>query len=186
MQKTSRLKKSSAFWTARSRIPNLIRITGPFCVEATIPTPVGWDKDDPSDDTEGDNGGSFLDRMLEILRRSPLLQLGAGKTVSAPQCPTTSQIIVAIRRGRVEGDARGGPIGFGDALDAADERNLGTLPFSQKPVALVFGPENGAISETLGFRGGPRGARQELHASLRDRLRYSAELDLLRKVESSQ
>lgn len=52
----------------------------------------------------------------------------------------------------VEGNGGGGPIGFGEGLQAADERNLGTLPFSQRPVALVFGPENGAISETLVFK----------------------------------
>ncbi len=127
------------------------RITGPFCVEATIPTPVGWDEDDPSGDTEGDNSGSFVDRMLEILRRSPVLQLGAGKSVTLRNIRPPAKSLSLSAEAVVNGDARVGPIGFGGALDAADERNLGTLPFSQRPVALVFGPENGAISETLVF-----------------------------------
>ncbi len=129
----------------------ITRVAGPFCVEATIPTPVGWDDGDTGADSEADDSGSFVDRMLEILRRSPVLQLGAGKTVTLRNVRPPAKSLSLSAEAVVEGDARGGPIGFGDALDAADERNLGTLPFSQRPVALVFGPENGAISETLVF-----------------------------------
>src|SRR6185295_6527434 len=37
------------------------------------------------------------------------------------------------------------------AIDAAHEANTGGLRFSQRPVAIVFGPENGAVSEKLVF-----------------------------------
>ena len=36
-----------------------------------------------------------------------------------------------------------------DAVEEADEKNLNKLALSQKPVALLFGPENGAVSEKL-------------------------------------
>ena len=132
-------------------ITNITRVAGPFCVEATIPTPVGWEDGDPDADSETDDSGSFVDRMLEILRRSPVLQLGAGKTVVLRNVRLPVKSLSLSAEAVVEGDARGGSIGFIDPLDAADERNLGTLPLTQKPVALVFGPENGAISETLVF-----------------------------------
>jgi adenine-specific DNA-methyltransferase len=38
-----------------------------------------------------------------------------------------------------------------DAFDEAVEQNAGLLPFSQKSVAIVFGPENGAVSQHLVF-----------------------------------
>src|SRR5205823_6559036 len=59
------------------------RITGPFCVEATIPTPVDWDADgEAGSGTEAEDYGSYLDRMLDVLRRAPVLQLGGGQTVT--------------------------------------------------------------------------------------------------------
>jgi adenine-specific DNA-methyltransferase len=106
---------------------NITRVSGPFCVEATIPTPVDWDQqDDTSGETEDDDTGSFVDRMLEILRRSPVLQLGAGKTVALRNVrPPTKSLSLSA--------------------EAVVENG------SEKPIALVFGPENGAISETLVF-----------------------------------
>ena len=45
------------------------------------------------------------------------------------------------------------------AIDAAHEANTGGFRFSQRPVAIVFGPENGAVSEKLVFE-----AAREAHA----------------------
>ena len=64
----------------RPEIDNKItRVSGPFCVEATIPTPVDFDG---TKDADSNDYGSFLGRMLEILRRAPVLQLGGGRTVT--------------------------------------------------------------------------------------------------------
>ena len=59
---------------------SITRVSGAFCFEATIPTPIDWE--------EGDEGagaveahGSFTDRMIEILRQSPVLRSG---NTSAP------------------------------------------------------------------------------------------------------
>jgi len=111
----------------RPEIDNKItRVTGPFCVEATIPTPVDWEGDGIEDSGAGtiEQHGSFIDRMLEILRKSPLLHLGGGKSVTLknirPPAKTLSLSAEAV-------------VANGD----------------DKPVALLFGPENGAVSEKL-------------------------------------
>ncbi|TLD43373.1 MAG: putative DNA methylase [Candidatus Jettenia ecosi] len=111
----------------RPEIDNKItRVTGPFCVEATIPTPVDWEGDGVGDSGAGtvEQHGSFIDRMLEILRKSPVLHIGGGKSVTLknirPPAKTLSLSAEAI-------------VANGD----------------EKPVALLFGPENGAVSEKL-------------------------------------
>ncbi len=114
-------------------VAKITRVTGPFCVEATIPTPVDWEGDGVEDSGAGtgEAHGSFTDRMLEILRKSPVLQVGGGKTASfrniRPPAKTLSLSAEALA--------------------------------GEQPVALVFGPENGAISEKLVFE-----AAREAHA----------------------
>ena len=85
----------------RPEIDNAItRVTGPFCVEATIPTPMDWEGDEPQIDAdrrrserEGAVGiedlrssavicGQYVERMLEVLRKSPLLRLEGNRTVT--------------------------------------------------------------------------------------------------------
>jgi adenine-specific DNA-methyltransferase len=46
-----------------------------------------------------------------------------------------------------------------EAIDEAEEKSGRRLPLSEKPVALVFGPENGAVSEKLVYE-----AARESHA----------------------
>ena len=111
----------------RPEIDNKItRVSGPFCVEATIPTPVDWEGDGVEDSGAGtaELHGSFIDRMLEVLRRSPILHLGSGKTVKLknirPPAKTLSLSAEAV-------------VANGD----------------EKPVTLLFGPENGAVSEKI-------------------------------------
>ncbi len=99
------------------------RVTGPFTLEATIPTPVDWEGDGIEDSGAVASHGSFVDRMLEILRRSPVLQVGGGKSVTVKGVrPPTKTLSLSAEA----------------FLEATD-----------KPVALVFGPENGAVSEKL-------------------------------------
>ena len=64
----------------RPEIDNAItRVTGPFCVEATIPTPMDWEADHeaamPALPTGAESYANFAERMLEVLRRSPVLRL---------------------------------------------------------------------------------------------------------------
>jgi adenine-specific DNA-methyltransferase len=62
---------------------NIVRVSGPFVVEATIPSPVDLDDKSNTDiPAEAEAHASYLERMLEVLRKSPLLQIGGGKTVN--------------------------------------------------------------------------------------------------------
>lgn len=100
----------------------ITRVTGPLCVEATIPTPQDWE--DAKTPTEVEADGSFVDRMIEILRKTPVLRLEGNRTVTlkSVRLPAKSLSLSA------------------EAVIANG---------SEKPVAFVFGPENGAVSEKL-------------------------------------
>ena len=104
----------------------IVRVTGPFAVEATIPTPVDWEGDGVEDSgaKQAEEYGSFVERMIEVLRRSPVLHVGGGKTV---QIANVRQPAKAL------------------SLSAEGVSENG----SQEAVAFVFGPENSAISEQL-------------------------------------
>jgi adenine-specific DNA-methyltransferase len=104
----------------------ITRVTGPFCVEATIPTP-------GEDDREGAAAadGSFEDRLLEVLRQNPVLQLGGNKTI------TLANIRIPAKSLSLSAEAMLKP---GDTA-----------------VAIVFGPENGAVSERLVYEAAREG-----------------------------
>jgi len=114
----------------------ITRVTGPFCVEATIPTPVDWEGDGVEDSgvTSAESYGSFVDRMLEVLRKSPVLRLEGNKAVTFKNVrPPAKSLSLSA-----------------EALVTNGQ---------EKPVALVFGPENGAVSEKLVYE-----AAREAHA----------------------
>lgn len=180
----------------------ITRVTGPFCVEATIPTPVGWEKDAPSPwpspmgrgeeegyvkgEGEGDaigredgeeviggqgNGkvagreeggesyGSFVNRMLEVLRKSPVLRLEGNRTVTFRNVRPPAKTLSLSAEALVDATAPGRQPSLPEAIDEAEEKSSRRLPLSGKPVALVFGPENGSVSEKLVFE-----AAREVHA----------------------
>lgn len=104
----------------------IVRVTGPFTFEATIPTPVDWEGDGEEDSgsEQAQEYGSFVERMIEVLRRAPVLEVGGGKKVKlAGVRPPAKSLSLSAEAISVNGD--------------------------EKPVAFVFGPENGAVSEKL-------------------------------------
>jgi adenine-specific DNA-methyltransferase len=141
-------------------LKGVTRVTGPFVFEATIPTvmdvdapsspallPAGEGSSHPSplgtrehlERSRGNEGeGDFIERMLEVLRRSPVLRLEGNRTVTlknicrpAKTLSLTAEAMVANGNGKAP---HPGPLPGGEG---------------GKPVALVFGPENGAIVERL-------------------------------------
>lgn len=114
----------------------ITRVTGPFCFEATIPTPVDWEGDGVEDSgaSSAEAYGSFVDRMLEVLRKSPVLRLEGNKTVTLKTIRPPAKTL---------------------SLSAEALVSNG----QEKPVAFVFGPENGAVSEKLVYE-----AAREAHA----------------------
>jgi adenine-specific DNA-methyltransferase len=117
-------------------VNGITRVTGQFCVEATIPTPVDWEGDGVADSgaVSAESYGSFVDRMLEVLRKSPVLRLEGNKTVIFKSVRPPAKTLSLSAEALV---TNGG----------------------EKPVAFVFGPENGAVSEKLVYE-----ATREAHA----------------------
>jgi len=100
----------------------LVRVSGPFCVEATIPTPLDLDGDgEPDDGTDIEDRTAFVDRLLDTLRRAPVLQLAQGRSVTLKNIRLPSKTLALSAEAMVDATA----------------------------VAIVFGPENGAVSERL-------------------------------------
>ena len=105
------------------------RVSGPFCIEATIPTPV--DREGDGEEDSGDAGavGAYADhveRMIEVLRRSPILHLGGGQRAVLSRVRKPARTMSLSAEALIEGDG-------------------------ERTAAIVFGPENGAVSETLVF-----------------------------------
>jgi adenine-specific DNA-methyltransferase len=127
----------------------VVRVSGPFCVEASIPTPLDLDGDgEPDDGTDAEERGSFVDRMLDTLRRAPILQIGQGRSITLKNIRPPAKSLALSAEAVIEATSEGQKTTLADAI-AADEKNKQTFPLSQRPVAIVFGPENGAVSERL-------------------------------------
>lgn len=107
-------------------VKGITRVTGPFNVEGTIPTPAAWEENgkEPNGENAGEVNGNFSDRMLEVLRKSPLLRLEGNRTVALQNVrPPAKALSLSAEAVAANGES--------------------------KPVAFVFGPENGAVSEKL-------------------------------------
>jgi very-short-patch-repair endonuclease len=104
---------------------SIVRVCSPFTIEGTIPPPVEMeDQEEP--ETEAvvlDNSGSYEDRMLEVLRKSPVLRLPNNKTVAFSNIRQPARTQTLSAEGMLE----------------------------DNPVAFLFGPENGAIAERTVF-----------------------------------
>lgn len=106
-------------------LKGITRVTGAFTFEATIPTPVQTEEQEQDETLEAT--GSFVDRLLGVLRKTPVLQLGGNRTVKFQSIrkPTRSLNLSA------------------EATISTDSENgNGATP---QPVAFVFGPENGQV-----------------------------------------
>ena len=81
------------------QINSITRVCGPFVVEGIIPPPVNMEgQEEPETEAiEPDSAASFTDRMLEVLRKSPVLHLPNNKTITFTNVrqPARSQIISA-------------------------------------------------------------------------------------------
>lgn len=143
----------------------ITRVTGPFCVEATIPTPAdleGLDAHPETDNVQAANEESpesFVDRIIEILRRSPLLRLTGNRSVELTNIRKPAKSLSLNAEAMVTATAEGQDATLADAAQEAMEQSGALLSLSKRPVAFVFGPENGAVSEKLVYE-----AAREAHA----------------------
>jgi adenine-specific DNA-methyltransferase len=126
------------------------RITGAFCFEATIPTPMEWDEEIKDENgIDSVNEGTFQDRMVEVLRRSPVLRLERNRTVTLKNVRPIAKTLSLSAEALVDATAEGQTATIADAVREAEEKSGLALPLSSRPVAFVFGSENGAVNIRL-------------------------------------
>lgn len=101
----------------------LVRVTGPFVVEATLPAAEGLDEDPVAPGIQGEHHQKYVLRMLDTLRRSPVLRLPQNQSVTLKQIRPPAKTLALS----------------GEALTQD----------GGEAVAILFGPENGALSLRL-------------------------------------
>lgn len=113
------------------------RVCGPFTVEATIQAAMNMEEDStaPSPHPTTDSPRAYLDRMIEVLRQSKTLNLPGNITV---ELETVS------------------PLADREYLHAEGIARNGT----EKRIAIVFGPEDGAIGSEYVFNAQTEALRQ--------------------------
>ncbi len=126
-------------------VSGVTRVTGPFVVEGTIPPPEqSQAREDMIRTVEPQDAGDFTARMLEILRRSPVLRLPGNKSVSFKNvCPVAKTLSLSAEgeiSERTLEDLR---------LESVPQREMDLR--AGQSVAFLFGPENGAIPEQAVF-----------------------------------
>ncbi len=109
-------------------VNGVVRVSGPFAIEGTIPPPMEIEEPGTVRTTEAhaDYSGDHITRMIEILRRAPQLRLPGNSTVTFKNIRRPARSMDIHAEGMVSND-------------------------EEKPVAFVFGPENGAITEQMAF-----------------------------------
>ena len=148
---------------------NITRVTGPFCVEATIPTPVDWEEEcirhtPCADEQRHTECAGYHERMLEVLRKSPVLRLDKNKTVTLRNIrPPAKTLSLSAEAVIVNGNGKGphpNPLPEGEGTKGPHPNPLPEGEGTKSPllegereklVAFVFGPENGAVSQKLVF-----------------------------------
>ena len=123
-------------------VPGITRVCGPFVFEATIPTASNFDGDAPPPDAQQDAVQDFIDRMIEVLRSSPVLHLAGGRTVQLSGIRRPAKTLYLSAEALVRTDS-----GLAGALEDADAANGGLALQQADAVALLFGPEHGPIAE---------------------------------------
>ncbi|CDM94001.1 site-specific DNA-methyltransferase [Limnospira indica] len=124
---------------------SIVRVCSPFTIEGTIPPPVDMENQEEPE-TEAvviENSRSYEQRMLEILRKSPILHLPQNRT---------------IRLYQVRETARSRNLSA-EAMTQARDLEIAETGETEKAIAFLFGPENGAIAERTVFE-----AAREAHS----------------------
>lgn len=141
------------------RVGSITRVCGPFAFEATIPTAADLNGDGAIDESEAEQHAAYEDRMLEVLRKSPVLHVDGNRQVRFRNIRKPARSLSLSAEALVDGKMDGQTLTPEDAVRISMERDGHALPFSEKPVAFVFGPENGAVSERSVYQ-----AAMEAHA----------------------
>src|SRR6266487_3850671 len=125
----------------------IVRVSGTFVVEATIPTPADFGTDGAKDSRANspEEFQSHIERMLEALRRSPVLRLPNNQSVTFKN---VRQPAKTLSLNRSEEIVTKTVEDLGEAADRQKSLEMKAAPLA----AFVFGPENGAVSEQMVFQ----------------------------------
>ncbi|GDY23439.1 hypothetical protein LBMAG56_47860 [Verrucomicrobiota bacterium] len=120
---------------------SITRVCGPFVVEATIPTAHGLDAEPDTPGIQSETHADFVARLLEVLRKSPVLRLDGNRTVTFRNIRPPAKTLCLSAEALVDKPSLN---------NLADDVSVqpGLLRDTQ-PVAFLFGPENGAVSTRL-------------------------------------
>jgi adenine-specific DNA-methyltransferase len=125
----------------------IVRVSGPFVVEATIPTPADFEADG-NEDSRASSPEEFqnhIERMLEALRKSPVLRLPNNQSVTFKNVRQPAKSLSLNAEAEIVTKT------VEDLGEEADRQK--SLEMKSGPLAaFVFGPENGAVSEQMVFQ----------------------------------
>ena len=125
----------------------IVRVSGTFVVEATIPTPADFEADGAEDSraSSPEEFQSHIERMLEALRRSPVLRLPNNQSVTFKNVRQPAKTLSLNAEAEIVTKT------VEDLGEEADRQK--SLEMKAGPLAaFVFGPENGAVSEQMVFQ----------------------------------
>jgi adenine-specific DNA-methyltransferase len=122
----------------------VVRVSGPFVVEATIPTAIEVEPTKAVHAPEVTNETDPITRMIEVLRRSPTLRLGGKQAV------TLKNIRRPAKAMELHAEAEIVKPTLDDlAEEAAKQKSLDMR--QGNPAAFIFGPEHGPVTEQMVF-----------------------------------
>jgi len=119
----------------------VVRVTGPFSFEATIPTAEGLDTEPETPSLQGEAHENYVQRMLEVLRRAPVLRLPGNQTVTLKNIRLPAKTLALSAEAVVDKPS------LTNLADDASRQPA--LTRDTDTVAILFGPENGPLSERL-------------------------------------
>jgi len=122
-------------------VKGVVRVTGPFSFEATIPTAEGLDTKPETPDIQGEQYEMYVQRMLEVLRRAPVLRLPGNQTVTLKNIRPPAKTLALSAEAVVD------KASLTNLADDASKQPA--LTRETDAVAILFGPENGPLSERL-------------------------------------
>jgi adenine-specific DNA-methyltransferase len=120
-------------------VKGVTRVTGPFVFEATIPTAEGLDQDPVTPGIQSEEYQDHVTRMIEVLRKSPVLRLPKNETVTLKQIRPPAKTLGLSAEAIIDKPTLGNL-----ANDASTEPSMLR---DAEAVAILFGPETGPISE---------------------------------------
>ncbi len=117
----------------------LVRVTGPFTVEASIPVSEGLDEQPDTPGIQGQTHQAHVERMIDVLQRSPVVRLPGNETL------TLKSVRVPTRTLALSAEAQIDRPSLANVVD--DIAKQPGLLRDSDAVAIAVGPADGPISE---------------------------------------